>query len=116
MLFWGVLGALVMRQAMIGLGGTHRSLGLDSPQLGALLLFAGSKMVFGQQEEIHPERNPVVRWFRKLVPVVSSDHGGRFVVRAAGRRIATPLLIVGGFKITANLRRRRVCGWRVARD
>jgi len=50
-------------------------------------------MVFGKHEEIHPEHNPVVRWFRKLVPVTSAYHSDRFVARVDGRHVATPLLI-----------------------
>ena len=94
-LFWGVLGALVMRLVMIGLGVALISrFGWILYVFGAFLLFTGFKMVFGKQEEIHPERNPVVRWFRKLVPVTAGYHGDRFVVRVDGRRMATPLLVV----------------------
>jgi tellurite resistance protein TerC len=94
-LFWGVLGALVMRLVMIGLGVALISrFGWILYVFGAFLLFTGFKMVFGKQEEIHPERNPVVRWFRKLVPVTPDYHGDRFVVCVNGRRLATPLLVV----------------------
>jgi tellurite resistance protein TerC len=94
-LFWGVLGALVMRLIMIGLGVALISrFGWILYVFGAFLLFTGFKMVFGKQEEIHPERNPVVRWFRKLVPVTAGYHGERFVTRVNGRQTATPLLIV----------------------
>ena len=91
-LFWGVLGALVMRLVMIGLGVALISrFGWILYVFGAFLLFTGFKMVFGKQEEIHPERNPVVRWFRKLVPVTAGYHGDRFVARVNRRRMATPL-------------------------
>ena len=94
-LFWGVLGALVMRLVMIGLGvALIRQFGWILYVFGAFLLFTGFKMVFGKSEEIHPERNPVVRWFRKLAPVTSGYHGDRFVARVDGRRAATPLLVV----------------------
>ena len=94
-LFWGVLGALVMRLIMIGVGVAliHR-FGWILYVFGAFLLFTGLKMVFGRQEEIHPERNPVVRGFRKLVPVTSDYHGDRFIARVGGRRAATPLMVV----------------------
>jgi tellurite resistance protein TerC len=94
-LFWGVLGALVMRLIMIWLGVALISrFGWILYLFGAFLLFTGFKMIFGKQEEIHPERNPVVRWFRKLVPVTPEYHGDRFLVRVHGRRMATPLLVV----------------------
>ncbi len=94
-LFWGVLGALVMRLVLIGLGVALISrFGWILYLFGVFLLVTGFKMVFGKQEEIHPERNPVVRWFRRLVPVTSDSHGDRFVVRVDGRRMATPLLVV----------------------
>lgn len=94
-LFWGVLGALVMRLIMIGLGVALISrFGWILYVFGAFLLFTGFKMVFGKQEEIHPERNPVVRWFRKLVPVTAGYHGERFVTRVNRRQTATPLAVV----------------------
>lgn len=94
-LFWGVLGALGMRLIMIGLGVVLISrFGWILYLFGAFLLFTGLKMVFGQQEEIHPECNPVVRWFRQLVPVTAGYHGDRFVARVDGRSVATPLLVV----------------------
>ena len=94
-LFWGVLGALVMRLVMIGLGVALISrFGWILYVFGAFLLFTGFKMVFGKQEEIHPERNPVVRWFRRLVPVTAGYHGDQFAARVGGRPMATPLLVV----------------------
>lgn len=94
-LFWGVLGALVMRLIMIGLGVALISrFGWVLYVFGAFLLFTGFKMVFGKQEAIHPERNPLVRWFRKLVPVTYDYHGERFVARVNRRRMATPLVVV----------------------
>ena len=94
-LFWGVLGALLMRLLMIGLGVALISrFGWILYVFGAFLLFTGFKMIFGKQEEIHPERNPVVRWFRRLVPVTAEYHGNHFITRVNGRLMATPLLVV----------------------
>jgi tellurite resistance protein TerC len=94
-LFWGVLGALVMRLIMIGLGVALISrFAWVLYVFGAFLLFTGCKMIFGKQEEIRPERNPVVRWFRKLVPVTAGYHGERFVTRVNRRQTATPLAVV----------------------
>lgn len=94
-LFWGILGAFIMRLVMIGLGVALISrFGWILYLFGAFLVLTGLKMVFGKQEEIHPERNPLVRLFRKLVPVTSDYHGDQFVTRKNGRRMATPLLVV----------------------
>ncbi len=94
-LFWGVLGALIMRLIMIGLGVALISrFGWILYLFGAFLVFTGLKMVLGGNEQAHPESNPVVRLFRKLMPVTSEYHGDRFLVCAGGRLTATPLLLV----------------------
>ncbi len=84
-LFWGILGALVMRGTMIGMGAMlvqnfHWILYL----FGAFLMFTGFKMLFFAEKEKHPEDNPVVRWIRKFFPVTRDFHGQHFVVRAGG--------------------------------
>jgi tellurite resistance protein TerC len=94
-LFWGILGALVLRFAFIFAGVTlihrfHWTIYL----LGLFLIFSGIKMAFQKDSEIHPERNPVLRFSRRLIPVTKDYHRGRFFVRGAGRRLATPLFIV----------------------
>lgn len=94
-LFWGVLGALIMRLIMIGLGVALISrFGWVLYLFGAFLVFTGLKMVLGGNEQAHPESNPVVRLFRKLMPVTSEYHGDRFLVHSGGRLTATPLLLV----------------------
>ena len=94
-LFWGILGALVLRVIMIFAGVAlisrfHWILYL----FGAFLIFTGLKMIFGKDEEVHPEQNPIIRWFRRLVPVSSGQHDDRLVVRVGGRLMATPLMVV----------------------
>jgi tellurite resistance protein TerC len=94
-LFWGILGALIMRFAMIAAGAAL--IGRFNWVLylfGAFLIFTGIKMAFRQSERIHPEHNPVVRCFRRLVPVTSDYRGDNFVVGEGGRSWATPLLVV----------------------
>jgi tellurite resistance protein TerC len=94
-LFWGILGALIMRLAMIAAGAAL--IGRFNWMLylfGAFLIFTGIKMAFRQSERIHPEHNPVVRCFRRLVPVTSDYRGDNFVVREGGRSWTTPLLVV----------------------
>ncbi|HSQ22684.1 MAG TPA: TerC family protein, partial [Coriobacteriia bacterium] len=94
-LFWGVLGALVMRAAMIALGvALITKFSWIIYVFGAFLILTGIKMVLKREEEIHPERNPVVRWFKKLMPVTSDYRGDKFFVRENGLRHATPLFVV----------------------
>jgi tellurite resistance protein TerC len=94
-LFWGVLGAVAMRLVMILLGTAlvHEAAWVLYV-FGGLLVVAGARMVTNRVEEVHPERNPVVRLFRRLMPVTAGFREDRFVVREAGRWLATPLLIV----------------------
>ncbi len=94
-LFWGILGALFMRGGFIGIGAVliakfHWVLYV----FGGLLVLTALKMMFGGDEEIHPERNPVLRLFRRFVPVTSEFHGPKFTVVKDGKRFATPLLVV----------------------
>ncbi|MEU8276743.1 TerC family protein [Microbispora bryophytorum] len=103
-LFFGVLGALVFRAAFIGAGAVlidrfHWILYI----FGAFLLYTGVKMARHSAIEVHPDRNPVLRAMRRLIPVTGSYQGQRFLVRQdvdgqdgrPGRRwAATPLLAV----------------------
>jgi tellurite resistance protein TerC len=94
-LFWGVLGALVMRAVMIVLGtALITKFTWVIYIFGAFLVLTGIKMIVKREEEIHPERNPVVRWFKKLVPVTNDYRGDHFFVTQDGRRWATPLFVV----------------------
>ena len=93
-LYWGILGALIMRGLMIGLGIALITL-VDWVLyiFGAFLLYSGFRMLF-VQSEVHPENNRVVRWVRKLYPVTPDIHGQRFMIRWEGRRALTPLALV----------------------
>lgn len=94
-LFWGVLGALLMRLGMIGLGiAVISQFAWILYLFGAFLIFTGLKTIFGKRNEIHPEKNPVIRWIRKLVPVAPDYQEDRFVTRVDARLVATPLLVV----------------------
>ena len=93
-LFWGILGALVLRFLFIFAGVSliqrfHWTIYL----LGAFLVFSGIKMAFQKEGDLHPEKNPVLRFSRRLIPVTKNYHHGRFFVRGAGRWLATPLFI-----------------------
>lgn len=93
-LFWGVLGALAMRAAFILAGGAflqrfHWAIYV----FGALLALTGIKLLVQRNHEMHPEKNPLVRWFQRIFPTTHTFHGDKFVVLEKGRRYATPLLV-----------------------
>jgi tellurite resistance protein TerC len=94
-LFWGVLGALVMRVLMIAVGASLiQKFGWLLYPFGAFLIFTGIKMVFSKGKQLHPEQNPLVRWFTRRVPVTADYREDRFFVRVDGKRSATPLFVV----------------------
>ena len=94
-LFWGILGALAMRLVMIGAGVALISrFGWILYLFGVFLIYTGLRMIFRKEEELHPEKNPVIRWFQRFVPVAKDYHEDRFFVRLAGRLVATPLMVV----------------------
>lgn len=94
-LFWGILGALVMRATLIAVGAAlvqrfHAVLYL----FGAILVVTAVRLIHAQEQHVHPERNPVVRLFRRIFPVTRDYEGSRMFVRRDGRSWATPLFIV----------------------
>ncbi len=95
-LFWGILGALVMRGVMIGVGAAlverfHWMLYV----FGGFLLLTGIKMIFADDDAgVQPEKNPVLRAARKLFPVSSDFDGQKFITRIDGRVALTPLALV----------------------
>ena len=94
-LFWGILGALVMRLAFI-LAGTALLARFDWVMyvFGGILVLTAVKLLRERGEQVHPERNPIVRLFRRVVPAVGGYRGSHFLVREEGRLRATPLLLV----------------------
>jgi len=93
-LFWGIVGALVMRGLMIGAGVALISwLQWILYLLGAFVLFTGIKMLF-VETKVHPEKNRVVKWVRKLYPVTPHLDGQKFVTVWNGRKALTPLALV----------------------
>jgi len=94
-LFWGILGALVLRAIFIVLGAAllqkfHWVIYI----FGAFLILTGIKLLLKRDDEIHPERNPVFRLFKSMVRSVSEYHSGRFFLSKNGKWYATPLLLV----------------------
>jgi tellurite resistance protein TerC len=93
-LFWGILGALVMRAIFIVAGvGLIQKFHWIIYVFGAFLVYSGIKLFFQDEAEIHPEKNPVLRLFRRWVPVTNDYVGNKFFVRSPGL-FATPLFVV----------------------
>lgn len=94
-LFWGILGALIMRGFMIAAGAALVQKFLWTLYVfGVFLVVTGIKMLFSRQEGVHPERNPVIRAARRWFPVTPDYVGQRFFVRMHGRLAMTPLMLV----------------------
>jgi tellurite resistance protein TerC len=94
-LFWGILGALLMRGAMIAAGSALiQRYQWTLYVFGAFLVFTGIKMLFAKDEEVHPEKNPVIRFARKLFPVSADFQGQKFSVKLDGKLVLTPLALV----------------------
>jgi len=92
-LFWGVIGAIVMRAAFIFAGvGLIRRFHWVIYIFGLFLVFTGVRLLFQHGAKVDPEKNPVLRAFRRIIPV-TDDTDGRFFVRRE-RLYATPLLLV----------------------
>ncbi|HLG60464.1 MAG TPA: TerC family protein [Ktedonosporobacter sp.] len=94
-LFWGILGALLMRGMLIAVGvvlleEVHWIIYL----FGAFLIFTGVRMGLKRETEVHPDKNPFIRFVRRLIPITADYAGERFFVRQAGRLLATPLFLV----------------------
>ena len=95
LLEWGVVGALVMRGAMIALGAElieHFSWVMYP--LGAFIVYAGMRFLFYRKEDVHPEQSWIFRFASRHLRVSHDYHGERFFVRNAGRLFATPLFLV----------------------
>ena len=92
-LFYGILGALVFRAIFIALGSALMQFHWIIYVFGAFLIITGIKMVFSGHEEIHPEKNLMIRLFKKLMPVTHEINGKDFFLRKEGILYATPLFI-----------------------
>ena len=94
-LFWGILGALVMRGALIAAGAAIiQQFAWTLYLFGAFLVFTGIKMMFVSDEGVHPEKNPVLRLAKKFFPVTPEFHGQKFSLREHGKVVLTPLALV----------------------
>ena len=94
-LFWGILGALIMRGTLIAIGAAlleqfHWIIYV----FGAFLIFTGIRMALSHAENVEPDKNPVVKFFRRFMPVTENFEKDQFFVRRAGKLMATPLFLI----------------------
>jgi tellurite resistance protein TerC len=94
-LFWGIIGALIMRVIFIFAGVAllekfHWTIYI----FGAILIFTGIKMLTDKDKKVDPDKNPVIKWFKKIVPTTNELHGDKFFVTLNYKRYATPLFVV----------------------
>ncbi len=97
LLYWGILGAFVMRGVLIALGTTLVArFSWILYIFGAFLLYTAWKLLFagGQEEQVDPEQNPLLKWGRRVLPVATLDHGLAFFAREHGKLVVTPLFLV----------------------
>jgi len=93
-LFWGILGAIVLRGAMIGLGATLVArFSWMNYVFGALLIITAIRLLGASEEKLDPESNFLLRILRRFYPVTSTFDGRHFFTSLNGRRAATPLLV-----------------------
>ncbi|NWF99822.1 MAG: TerC family protein [Thermoanaerobaculaceae bacterium] len=93
-LFWGIVGALVTRGVFIVAGvALLETFHFFLYVLGALLIATGARLGLGEEGEVHPERNLVVRWASRVLPVARAHHGEKFVVRLDGVLHVTPMFL-----------------------
>jgi tellurite resistance protein TerC len=94
-LFWGIIGAFITRGLFIVVGAALlAAFHWVVYVFGVFLVITAARLMFGKDEEVHPERNPVLSLFRRFVPVTPEYVGAHFLVKRDGRWLATPLLMV----------------------
>lgn len=94
-LFWGILGAILMRAAFILVGvALIKKFEWVIYIFGAILVISGIKLAVEKDKEVHPEKNPVLRLFRRFFPVTEGYEGSKFFVKRGTRSFATPLFVV----------------------
>ncbi len=94
-LLWGIIGALVMRFVFIivGVGAISRFHWVIYV-FGVILIYSGFKLAFGGEVDVEPDKNLILKLFRKFVPSTEQYEGKKFLIRRAGKTMATPLLAV----------------------
>jgi len=94
-LFWGIIGALLMRGLFIGVGALliakfHWIIYV----FGAFLVYTGIKMGFAGDSKIEPDKNPILKLVRRFIPLTKNYRNGHFFVKEAGKKLGTPLFVV----------------------
>lgn len=92
-LFYGIIGALIFRAIFIAIGAALMQYHAVVLLFGAFLLLTGAKMLWTPERKIEAEKNPIIKLFRRVIPVTPHLHGQRFLVRQGGVWHATPLLV-----------------------
>ena len=94
-LFWGILGALLMRVVFIFAGvALIEKFHFTIYIFGALLVYTGYKMFYHNNAKIEPDKNPIIRFFKKVMPVTPNLQEDNFFIKLNGKRYATPLFLV----------------------
>lgn len=94
-LFWGILGALVLRAIFIYVGAALlNQFHWIMYVFGAFLVFTAVKMFLQKEEELHPEESALVKYIKKVIPVTKELHGEKFFIKQGTKYFATPLFIV----------------------
>ena len=92
-LFYGILGAFVFRSIFIVMGSVLIQYHFVILFFGAFLIFTGIRLMYAPDARVEPEKNPLIKIFRRFVPVTASLHGQRFFVRVDGVLYGTPLVV-----------------------
>ena len=96
LLYWGIIGAFILRGTLIGLGTTLVAKFEWLLYLfGVFLLYTAWKLLFSKEadDEVDPEQNPILKWGRRVLPVSSQDHDLAFFAREGGKAMVTPLFL-----------------------
>jgi tellurite resistance protein TerC len=94
-LFWGIIGALIMRGTLIAVGAALlKEFHWIIYVFGAFLVFTGLRMALHRNEKMHPEQNPFVKLLRRVMPITENYEGDKFFLHRAGKLMATPLFLV----------------------
>jgi tellurite resistance protein TerC len=94
-LFWGIIGALIMRAIFIFAGvALINMFHWIIYVFGVFLIFTGAKMLSHKEKKIDPHKNPLVRLFKRFLPLTETMVGGKFFTKINGKRFATPLFVV----------------------
>ena len=92
---WGIFGVIILRGIFIYVGATLISNFYWILYIfGAILIYSGFHMIFGKEKELHPERNPIIKYFKKFYPIKTDYEGKKFFIRENKILYATPLFIV----------------------